>query len=98
MRKAFRKWLASYHRGLTENSFPALRRFERGKAQGLLVAILPTLAIAAAKDVFGGARNNVWDFLFVVAFAWFAVIAGLMLYITAVSAIKLLRRPKRDVP
>lgn len=97
MRKAFRQWLASYHRGLTENSFQALRQFERAKAQGFLVAILPALAVVAAKAVFGGDRNKVWDLLSVVAFGWFAVIAGLLLYITAVSVIKLLRRPKRDV-
>ncbi|MGE7199022.1 hypothetical protein [Brevundimonas naejangsanensis] len=96
MSKAFQKWLTSYHRGLTENSLPALRRFERSKAQGLLVAILPTLTVAAAKAIFGDIPNNVWDLLFAVAFAWFGVTLGLMFYITAISVIKLLRRPKRD--
>ena len=97
MTKVFQKWLTSYHRGLTENSFSAMRRFERGKAQGLLVAILPTLTVAAAQAIFDGLPIHVWDFLFAVAITWFVVIFGLMSYVTAVSVIKLLRRPKRDV-
>ncbi len=96
MRRLLQTWLTSFRSGLTENSFPALRRWERAKAIGWLIAIVPTLAVAVAKEAFGG-PTIVWDLLFSVAIVWFVVVFGLMLFVVTKTLIRMFRAPKRDV-
>lgn len=75
--QGYRRWQLPNHEGLNEDDFVGLRKFQKAKAIGILVAAVPTIPLMLS-DEFGFQRGWLWYGWAVIAVAWLVGIVGLV--------------------
>ena len=92
--QGYRHWRRLNHEGLNEHDFVGLRKFEKAKAIGILVAAAPTVPLMLS-DEFGIGRGWLWYGWAVIAVAWLVGIVGLVMW-SSVQSLQIYMRNWRN--